>query len=43
MGYCKLARVVKFYVAPMKSESDFITFFLIIEFVSTLLHSIRYL
>ena len=44
MRYCKLVGAVKFYVALMKFESDFITFFfLIIEFVSTFLHSIRYL
>ena len=27
MGYCKLVGAVKFYVALMKFESDFITFF----------------
>ena len=43
MGYCKLVGAVKSYVALMKFDSDFITFFVIIEFVSTLLHSIRYL
>ena len=26
MGYCKLVGAVKFYVALMKDESDFITF-----------------
>ena len=26
MGYCKLVGAVKFYVALMKVESDFITF-----------------
>ena len=43
MGYCKLVGAIKFYVALMNVESNFITFFVIIEFVSTLLHSIRYL
>ena len=43
MRYCELVGAIKFYVAPIKVEFNFITFFVIIEFVSTLLHSIRYL
>ena len=27
MGYCKLVGAIKFYVALMKVESNFITFF----------------
>ena len=41
MGYCELVGAIKSYIALMKDESNFITF-VIIEFVSTLLHSIRY-
>ena len=26
MGYCELVGAIKFYVAPMKVESNFITF-----------------
>ena len=43
MGYCELVGAIKYYVALMKVEFNFITFFVIIEFVSTILHSIRYL